>query len=325
MTGCHTGAVTGFAIIGVKKTVTDPAVILISQDCIHADVLHAAENVPFDGRGCFLQLGDQPFGLQPLGSGSSVAVHRACVCKVTGTADKLQSIDIPPCLDIVFADQIQRANQLHSFKVGAVELWHHGLCLTAVQNAHQCCFYYIVIMVAESNLIAAEILCLAVKIAPAHSGTDVAGRLGNVVYRVKDPGAEHGERDSEKFGVSLNHPKSCFAVAGVHAQIDHLERDLVSSLQFLKKHCHQHRILAAGDAHGNFVVRPDQVIVNDRFYKSPHKIALESFPEAFFNFCTALLVGRFRVHGADEPASVAALQLIGIVAFFQKFFCRGLA
>lgn len=68
--------------------------------------------------------------------------------------DEMQLVCVPPGLDIVLADQIQRPDQLHTGKIRAVELRHHGLDLRAVEHAHKNGFNDVVIVMPERDLVA---------------------------------------------------------------------------------------------------------------------------------------------------------------------------
>ena len=68
----------------------------------------------------------------------------------------------------------------------------------------------------------------------------------------------------QQCGVALNFIAVDLVVAGVHDEEHHLERHLTVPLKQLHQLCHQHGILAAGDAHGNLVARLNQLILTDR-------------------------------------------------------------
>ena len=159
---------------------------------------------------------------------------------------------------------VQRTNQLHARKVGAVQLGQHGLHLRAIKHAHHGGFNDIVEVVAERDLVAAELLRLAVQIAAAHARTQVARVLLAVVGNRENVGLEHGDRDMQQCSVALNFVAVDFVVAGVHDEENHLERHLAVPLEQLHQLGHQHGILAAGDAHGNLVARLNQLILSNR-------------------------------------------------------------
>ena len=79
------------------------------------------------------------------------------------------------------ADAVQRTNQLHARKVGAVQLGRHSLQLGAVEHAHHGCFDHIIKMVPQCNFVAAQLLSLLVQVAAAHAGAQVTGGFIAVV------------------------------------------------------------------------------------------------------------------------------------------------
>ena len=98
----------------------------------------------------------------------------------------MQTVVVPPRLDVVLPHQIQGADQFHSLKIRAVQLWHHGLYLRSVQHPHENGFNDIVIVVAECDFVAAKLPCEAVQMASAHPGAQITGGFLHVVYGVKD-------------------------------------------------------------------------------------------------------------------------------------------
>ena len=101
---------------------------------IHIYIVDGIENVLFQlGTAC-LQCSDQLFHLGALG----VAFAGGAVfCKGAGTLQEFQMVVTLPGNDIFFVDAIQRADQLHSGEMVAVEFGAHGLNLAAVEHAHQ--------------------------------------------------------------------------------------------------------------------------------------------------------------------------------------------
>ena len=78
----------------------------------------------------------------------------AGVCEAAGALEKMKPVVVPPMADIFLADQVHRPDQFHSFKVCTVELWHHGLDLTAVKHTHENGFNNIIIVMAQGDFIA---------------------------------------------------------------------------------------------------------------------------------------------------------------------------
>ena len=67
-------------------------------------------------------------------------------------------------------DTIQRTDQFHAWEISAAELGGHGLELGTVKQAQQRGLQHVGEMVPQSDLVAAQLLSLAVQKAPAHPG-----------------------------------------------------------------------------------------------------------------------------------------------------------
>ena len=80
-----------------------------------------------------------------------------------------------PVDDVLLPDQIQRPDQLHPLKVCTVQLRHHRLDLRPVQHAHQDRLHDIIKVMAEGDLVTAELLRPAVQVPPSHSSAQIAG------------------------------------------------------------------------------------------------------------------------------------------------------
>ena len=63
-------------------------------------------------------------------------------------------------------DAVHRADKLHAVKIVAVELWQHGLQLRAVEHPHNGRFDHVVEVMPQRDLVAAQLLGLAVKVTP---------------------------------------------------------------------------------------------------------------------------------------------------------------
>lgn len=88
--------------------------------------------------------------------------------------------------DILLTDQIHRAYQFHALKIRTVQLWHHSLHLGTVKHSHQNRLNHIVVMMSQSDLVAAQFLSSAVKIASAHPGTKITGRTFFILHNIKN-------------------------------------------------------------------------------------------------------------------------------------------
>ncbi len=222
------------------------------------------ENTALDIRVVAAQTAQQNLDLLPLGTAAAVVTHRAVFGEAARALDKFEVVILLPRENIFLMDAVQRTNQLHARKVGAVQLGQHGLHLRAIKHTHDGGFDDVVEVVAERDLVAAKLLRLAVQIAAAHPRTQVARILLAVVGNRKNVSLEHGDRDMQQYGVALNFIAVDLVVAGVHDEEHHLERHLAVPLEQLHQLGHQHGILAAGDAHGNLVARLDQLILSNR-------------------------------------------------------------
>ena len=149
------------------------AILFVSNDGTKIDIFHTSEDIALHLRIGFAHRTDKLLYLLPFG-GNLGLVTGAIVGKLAGALQKIKVIIVSPMLDFSLADKVHRSNQLHTLKVGAMQLWHHSLHLTSVEHTHQHRFDYIVIMVTQRNLVAAQFLCLAVQIAPTHTGADIA-------------------------------------------------------------------------------------------------------------------------------------------------------
>ena len=182
-----------FFVVSLKKAVCH-TVLLIRDDRIQIDIFHTSENI-------FLYDTDLSFLIPAISFLTSIRLESelpsavaggAGVGKPTGTLDKMQSVIIPPVLDVVLADQIHRADQFHALEIGAVQLWHHGLHLCAIEHSHKDRLDHIVIVMSQRDLVAAQFLCLAVQIAPcASSRTD-----NTAISRYRRPPQKYSSRRS---------------------------------------------------------------------------------------------------------------------------------
>ena len=261
----------------------------IAQNFVEDYVLCAAEEIFLHlGVGLF-QLGDQAFDLEALGADVVRAVAEVVLfCKFAGALQEAQAVVVAPGLDIVLADQVHGADQLHAFEVGAPEFGHHRLVLAGVEHSHENGLDHVVIVVAERYFVTAQFPGLTVKISPSHSRAEIAGGFFNVVDGVKDRGVEDRHRNSQDAAVLLDQRAVAREVAGVHADKSQRERKFVVPLDLLKEFGHQHGVLAAGDADSDVVALLDQLILDDRFFKAALQVVFELLPYTlFYIFLTA--------------------------------------
>ena len=205
----------------------------------------AAEDAVLDVRVVAFQSAEQDLRLLPLGTAAAIVAHGAVLSEAAGALDEFQLVVSLPCQNILLPDAIHRADEGHAGKTGAVEHGGHGLQLRAVEHTHDGGLDDIVEVVAQCDLVAAQLLGLAVEVAAAHPGAEIAGVLVGVVGHREDVALEDGHGDVEKLGVGFDLLAVDLVVAGVHHEKDQLEGHIAVALQLLHELCHQHRVLAA--------------------------------------------------------------------------------
>ena len=236
-------------------------VLFIGDDRAQVDILHALENVPFDKGIGLLQGSDQVLDLHTFGGTAAIGTAGGTgIGKAAGTLDELQLIVALPRQNIFLADAVHRADEGHAGEAGAVEHGRHGLQLGAVEHTHNGRLDDVVEVVAQCDFVAAQLLGLAVQVAAAHPGAEIAGVLVGVVGHREDVAFEDGHRDVEQLGVGLDLLAVYLVVAGVHHQKDQLKGNIAVLLQFLHQLCHQHGVFAARDADGDLVALLYQLV-----------------------------------------------------------------
>ncbi len=303
-------------VVGVQEIVS-PVFIFIGNYRGEIDIFYTAENILFHEGVDLLHSGDEVFDLHTLGGRRAIrAAGGAGVCKMAGTLNKVELIVISPVHNVRFADQVHGPDQLHAFKVRAVKLGHHGLNLPAVQHPHKNGFDHVIEVVSESNLIAAELLCLAVKVAAAHPGTEVAGRFFNLIDGIKNVRFEDCDRNSEHFGVFFDYHTVDIAVTRIHHQKGELEGIFIVALELLEKLGHQHGILAAGNADSDVVTLLEQIVGVDRLRKGSEQRFVEFFADAELDVFLPVPVS-FPERGG-EPGTVSAGKVRAVIALFPE-------
>ena len=71
-----------------------------------------------------------------LAAAAAVVADGAVLGEAAGALDKGELVIAPPGDDIVLADAVHRAYQLHALEVLRVQLRHHALQLGAVKHRH---------------------------------------------------------------------------------------------------------------------------------------------------------------------------------------------
>ena len=139
----------------------------------------------------------------------------------------------------------------------------HGLQLRAVEHTHDGRLDHIAEVVAEGDLVAAELARLAVEIAAAHPRAEVTRRLVNAARDLENVRGEDRDRDVQQRCVLLDFLAVDGVVAGVHDKIDDLERHVAVALQQLQELGHEHGVLSTGDARGDAVAGRNEVVLLD--------------------------------------------------------------
>ena len=116
----------------------------------------------------------QLFYLEPLGRRYITFIRQILLRETAGTSQELEPVIVLPCDDIFLSYEIHRSYQFHPLIVPASKLWHHRPDLTSVEHSHQYGLDDIVIVMTKCDLIAAELLCLRIKMTAPLSGTYVA-------------------------------------------------------------------------------------------------------------------------------------------------------
>ena len=211
------------------------AVLLIGDHGVEINILNASEDMRLDFGILLFQLPYQLLDLDALGTVFLVIACGAGVRKLACALNEMQAVIVAPCLYIVLADEIQRTDELHALKIGAVQLGHHGLYLRAVQHAHENSLYNVVIVVPQRDLVAAERAGVGVKVPAPHPRAQIARGFVHCVHRVEYVRLKHRYRHAQLSGVVLYHGAVLRAVAGVHDEELDLEGELVMELQLLKE------------------------------------------------------------------------------------------
>ena len=193
-----------------------------------------------------------------------ILLRSRLIGEFAGALDKMQAVVVAPALYIFLADKIHRSDKLHSLEIRAVKLRHHRLYLTAVDHSHKYRFDNIVKMMTERDLVAAEFLCLCVKIAAPHSRAKITRIRPYVEYGRENIRFKYRQRNVEKLRIFFDYPAVRRAVARIHKQKNDLKLHFVVTLYLLKKLRHKERILSARNADGYFVALADKLIFVER-------------------------------------------------------------
>ena len=193
------------------------AVLFIGDDRAQVDILHTLENVSFYKGIGLLQGSDQVLDLHTFGGTAAIGTAGGTgIGKTACTLDKMQIVVISPVFDVVLADQIHGTDQLHALEIRAVQLRHHGLHLSTVQHPHEDRLNHIIVMVSQSDLITPQLLCVTVEIASAHSRTQIAGAILDIIHRIKYLGFKNRDGNVHQLRIVLDDLAVRLTVTGIH-------------------------------------------------------------------------------------------------------------
>ena len=236
---------------------------LESGECLDADGVQAVEDALFDVRVFALEALDERLDFLAFAAATAVVADGAAFGKAAGALDKLQPVVIFPVDNVLLVDAIHGADEFHAAEIQAVELGHHALQLRAVEHRHDGGLDDVGEVVAQRNLVAAQVLCLVVEVAAAHLGANVAGGTFGVVCHVENVRLENGDGNFQELRVAFDFLAVDFVVTGVHHQVFHVEFHVAVAVKHLDELRHEHGILAARDADGDFVAFFDELVVLD--------------------------------------------------------------
>ena len=236
---------------------------LESGECLDADGVQAVEDALFDVRVFALEALDESLDFLALAAATAVIANGAAFGKAAGALDKLQPVVIFPVDNVLLVDAIHGADEFHAAEIQAVEFGHHALQLRAVEHRHDGGLDDVGEVVAQRNFVAAQVLCLVVEVAAAHLGANVAGGTFGVVRHVENVRLENGDGNFQKLRIAFDFLAVDFVVTGVHYQVFHVEFHVAVAVEHLDELRHEHGILAARDADGDFVAFFDELVVLD--------------------------------------------------------------
>ncbi len=130
-----------------------------------------------------------------------------------------------------------------------------------------------------------------IQMPPTHSRAKIARRLLDAHHALENIRLENGYGNIQRPRVIFYNFAVNRAISGVHYQKNKLERQLIVPLQFLKKLRHRKRVLSAGHAHGNFIARLNQIIIDNRLRKARKQLFAEPFADTLLRSFGNVLCG----------------------------------
>ncbi len=191
------------------------------------------------------------------------AAGRAGIGEFAGALDKMQIVRVAPRLDIVLADQIERAGSAPCPQNSCCGAW-----ASSSGSAHPRPFPSKSSRSHRHSGVRARSCCnrassRSCRDNPAASARRDTRRFFHVVDRVKNVGFKDLDRDMEPPRVFLDHLAVGRAVAGSITTKRSSNGEFYCAASIPEKLRHQHGVLTAGDADRDAVARLHQLILPD--------------------------------------------------------------
>ena len=100
-------------------------------------------------------------------------------------------------------------------------------------------------MMTECYLVAAQLLCFTVKVAPPHSGTYIAGAFFYRIHCAEYVAFKYCNGNSQSLSIAFDQFPVRFVVARIHNKKGQFKFLLSVALDLLKQFGHEHGILTA--------------------------------------------------------------------------------
>ena len=133
---------------------------------------------------------------------------------------------------------------------------------------------------SQGDFIAAQFFRFAVKMSPAHPGTEIAGRFLTAVGHLENICFKNRDGNMEQSRVALDFLPVDGIITRIHYQKYQIKGYVTVPVEFLHQLCHQHGIFTAGDADGDPVSGLDQLVLFDGIDKRLPKFIPKFFDEA---------------------------------------------
>ena len=227
---------------------------------VDLDIVDGSEDALLDVGVGFPELTDKLLHLLALAPARAILRRIPLLREAAGALEEAKAVVVLPGDDILLMDAVKGADELHPREILAVELGGHGLHLGAVEKPQKGGLDDVREVVAQGDLVAAQLLRLGVEKAPAHPGAEVAGVPVHGDGDIEDVALKDGDGDVELGGVFFNKGPVFGVVAGIHHQEHQLEGLLRVAMELLHELCQQHGVLSAGDTHRDAVAGGDEFI-----------------------------------------------------------------